>query len=127
MSVEERLAADIIKAIKASKLAIGPQQTEGSSEGAGLITEVPNEPIIGTGAHDDSKDSWGSKCDDDEEDDNDNDQIIDLEENDKEVMCFKSFKFIMTENINFIKGKHTVLSKLVRATHSNRDVSDNPK
>ncbi|GKA58201.1 hypothetical protein Tco_0757389 [Tanacetum coccineum] len=34
MSEEERLVADTKKAIKASKLAIGPQQTTGSSEGA---------------------------------------------------------------------------------------------
>ncbi|GKE14921.1 hypothetical protein Tco_1422498, partial [Tanacetum coccineum] len=75
---------------------------ERSSEGAGSIPEVPDEPTIGPEADDDSEDNWGTKSnnevedipwvdtdddkdDDDERDDNDDDQIIDLEEtNDEE-------------------------------------------
>ncbi|GJT07444.1 Fe(2+) transport protein 1-like protein [Tanacetum coccineum] len=98
MSVEECLVADTKKAIKASKLATGPQQTAGSSEGVGVMPEVPDEPTVVTGAHDDSEDSWGTESDieksdeqnikegdvpwiysdDDEEDDNDDDQSIDI-------------------------------------------------
>ncbi|GKB77057.1 hypothetical protein Tco_0943952 [Tanacetum coccineum] len=64
--------------------------------------QVPDELTVGTGAHDDSKDSWGTESDieksdeqkikegdvpwiysdDDEEDDNDDDQSIDIEETD---------------------------------------------
>ncbi|GJV49472.1 hypothetical protein Tco_1439684 [Tanacetum coccineum] len=43
MSIKERLDADTKKAIKASKLAIGQQNTASSSEGAGLIPEVLDE------------------------------------------------------------------------------------
>ncbi|GJX74121.1 hypothetical protein Tco_0312716 [Tanacetum coccineum] len=73
-----------------------------STEGVGLMPEVPDEPTIGTGAHDDSEDSWGAESDieksdeqnikegevlwiyfdDDEEDDNDDDQSIDIKEMD---------------------------------------------
>ncbi|GKC08119.1 hypothetical protein Tco_0999729 [Tanacetum coccineum] len=41
---EQRLAADTKKAIKASILVIGPQQTASSSKEVGLIPEVPDEP-----------------------------------------------------------------------------------
>nr|GEU46791.1 hypothetical protein [Tanacetum cinerariifolium] len=78
----ERLATDTKKAIKSSKLATGPRQTKGSSKGAGLIPEVPDELTVGTGAHDDSKDIWGTEREDDKEDDNDDDQSIDLEDTD---------------------------------------------
>ncbi|GJT33187.1 hypothetical protein Tco_0923606 [Tanacetum coccineum] len=99
MSEEEHFAADIKKAIKASKLAIGPQQTTCSSEGVGLKLEVLDEPTVGTGAHDDSKESWGNDSDteksneeevqwiysyDDKEDDHDDDQSIDLAKTDDE-------------------------------------------
>ncbi|GJR61838.1 hypothetical protein Tco_1504000 [Tanacetum coccineum] len=74
---------------------------ERSSEGAGSIPEVPDEPTIGPEADDDSEDNWGTKSnnevedipwvdtdddkdDDDEEEDNDDDQSIDLEETDDE-------------------------------------------
>ncbi|GJS16041.1 hypothetical protein Tco_0410513 [Tanacetum coccineum] len=74
MSIEERLAADTKKAIKASKLATRPQQTTGSSEG---------------GNDSDSKKSDEEEVpwiysDDDKEDDNDDDQSIDIEETDDE-------------------------------------------
>nr|GEW40241.1 hypothetical protein [Tanacetum cinerariifolium] len=78
MSKEERLVADIKKAIKDNKLATGPRQTTGSSEGAGLKLEDLNEPTVGTGAHDESEEN------DDKEDDNDDDQSIDLKEIDDE-------------------------------------------
>nr|GFB55953.1 hypothetical protein [Tanacetum cinerariifolium] len=100
MSVEERLSADTKKAIKASKLATGPQQTAFLSKGVGLMLEILNEPTVDTRAHDDSEDSWGTEShieksdeqiikegdvpwiysNDDEEDDNDDDQSIDIEE-----------------------------------------------
>ncbi|GJZ26015.1 hypothetical protein Tco_0570268 [Tanacetum coccineum] len=74
----ERLTADTKKAIKASKLATGPQQTAGSSEGASLMPEVIDEPTVDTRAHDDSEDSW--------EDDNHDDQSIDIEEIDDDEL-----------------------------------------
>ncbi|GJR40606.1 hypothetical protein Tco_1216290, partial [Tanacetum coccineum] len=97
MSVEEHLATDTKKAIKASKLATRLQQTEGSNEGASLIPEVPNEPKVDSAATDVSEESWGNDSDteksdeeevpwiyldDDKEDDNDDDQSIDIEEMD---------------------------------------------
>ncbi|GJX83712.1 hypothetical protein Tco_0333193 [Tanacetum coccineum] len=97
ISVEEHLAANTKKAIKASKLAIGPQQTTGSSEGAGLILEVPDEPKVDFAATDVSKESWGNESDieksdeeevpwiysdDDEEDYNVEDQSTNIEETD---------------------------------------------
>ncbi|GJZ84672.1 hypothetical protein Tco_0650011 [Tanacetum coccineum] len=95
MSIEEHLVADTKKVIKASKLATEPQQTAGSSEGASLIPEVPDEPKVDSVATDISEESWGNDSnteksdeeevpwiysDDDEEDDNDDDQSIDIEE-----------------------------------------------
>ncbi|GKB30024.1 hypothetical protein Tco_0869425 [Tanacetum coccineum] len=89
MSFEERLAADTKKAIKASKLATGPQQTTGSSEGVGLIPEVPDELKVDLAATDVSEESLGNDSDteksdeeevpwiysdDDEENKHDNDE-----------------------------------------------------
>ncbi|GJT17162.1 retrovirus-related pol polyprotein from transposon TNT 1-94 [Tanacetum coccineum] len=59
MTEEERLAADTKKAIKASKLATGTQQTTGSSEGAGLIPKVPDEPKVDSATTNVSEESWG--------------------------------------------------------------------
>ncbi|GJZ50059.1 hypothetical protein Tco_0604249 [Tanacetum coccineum] len=93
----ERLAADTKKAIKANKLAIGPQKTAGSSEGSGLIPKVPDEPKVDSAATNVLEESWVNDSDtkksdeeevpwiysdDDEEDDNDNDQSIDIIEMD---------------------------------------------
>ncbi|GJU15863.1 hypothetical protein Tco_1143829 [Tanacetum coccineum] len=100
MSEEERLATNTKKDIKARKLATGPQQTTGSSEGAGLIPEVPDNPNVNYVATDVSKEIFGNDSDtkksneeevpwiysnDDKEDDNDYDQSIDLEETNDEV------------------------------------------
>ncbi|GJU74692.1 hypothetical protein Tco_1266097, partial [Tanacetum coccineum] len=101
MSVEERLVADTKKAIKASKLATGPQQTAGSSEGVGVMPEVPDEPTVVTGAHDDSKDK----------DDNDDDQTIDIEETDdvnvlNQIMKIKQWRMLK----RMMKTSHSVSS-----------------
>ncbi|GJX45325.1 hypothetical protein Tco_0262001 [Tanacetum coccineum] len=97
MSIEERLTADTKKAIKANKLAIGPQKTAGSSEGSGLIPKVPDEPKVDSAATNVLEESWVNDSDtkksdeeevpwiysdDNEEDDNDNDQSIDIIEMD---------------------------------------------
>ncbi|GJV28907.1 hypothetical protein Tco_1385355 [Tanacetum coccineum] len=57
MIEEERLATETKKAIKASKLATGPQQTVGSNEGVGLIPEVPFETKVDFAATNVSKES----------------------------------------------------------------------
>ncbi|GJT00282.1 retrovirus-related pol polyprotein from transposon TNT 1-94 [Tanacetum coccineum] len=85
MSEEECLAADTKKA---SKLATRPQQTKGSSEGAGLIPEVSDEQKVDSATTDVSEESWGNDSDseksdeevpwiysdDDEENKHDNDE-----------------------------------------------------
>ncbi|GKG42599.1 hypothetical protein Tco_0476897, partial [Tanacetum coccineum] len=80
------LAAETKKAIKANKLATGPQKIGGSSEGDGLKPEVPDETIVITRAQDDSEDSWGTESDDEVEDiswvDTDDDEEDDDEEDD---------------------------------------------
>ncbi|GKD14303.1 hypothetical protein Tco_1198710 [Tanacetum coccineum] len=106
MSFEERLAADTKKAIKASKLVTGPQQTAGSSEGAGLILEVPDEPKVDFVATDVSKESWGNESDteksnkeevpwiysdDDEEDYNVDDQSTNIEEMDDDELSHPNY------------------------------------
>ncbi|GKC20694.1 hypothetical protein Tco_1022844 [Tanacetum coccineum] len=81
MSEEERLATNTKKAIKASKLATVPQQTTGSSEGAGLIPEGNDND---TEKSNKEEVPW-IYSDDDKDDDNDGDQRIDLEETHDEV------------------------------------------
>nr|GEY98626.1 hypothetical protein [Tanacetum cinerariifolium] len=56
-------AADLKKAIRASKLVSVPSHAACSSKGVGLKPEVLNESKVGIGTDDDSTDSWGTKSD----------------------------------------------------------------
>ncbi|GJV82189.1 hypothetical protein Tco_1518059 [Tanacetum coccineum] len=80
---EEQLAADTKKAIKASKKAKRiQQQSVGSSEGAGITLEVPDEPKNSSVTKVDAKADWGSKSESDKSDEKD---CIDIEEIDDEI------------------------------------------
>ncbi|GJU66942.1 hypothetical protein Tco_1253201 [Tanacetum coccineum] len=98
MSEEERLADDTKKAIKASKLATRPQQTAGSSKGAGLMPKVPDEPTVETDDEENKHDNDETQrdefvhedeyvhTDDDErtESDNEDQAMDDVEKNDED-------------------------------------------
>ncbi|GJT40091.1 zinc finger, CCHC-type containing protein [Tanacetum coccineum] len=108
-----QLALDTQKVIKSNKRDIGTQQpSKGSSEGAGITLEVPDETKGKTAAQADDDDDWGSETESEKADDEEK-AIDDKDINDCEI------EWLLTDD-----EKKTDDDKVHEETHDDEEMQD---